>query len=459
MPVLPLLYALVILAIGDLRPEHVLFGLGCLALGYAGPRSKAFLVDVSPYILVAICYDMVRYARVALVTEGRVLGCELRTLELALFSVAPGVTPQDWFALHHSPFWDVVFALPYAFFAYAALGYAAYLYFVDRPRMRHYLWAFALANLISFVVWLALPAAPPWYLRQHGCAIDLTALPSPAGLSRVDALLGVDYFKTFYSRAASVFGALPSMHCAYPMLGLLTARRVATWRTWPIHVLYVITMFAASVYLDHHWIIDGRLRPRVRLGAGSVRGRRHRPLPPSQSGRSPIHVTLRVRRGVSSLRRRRTFAAVRRALSGGKQRFGMRLVHYSVQSNHLHLLLEVADRRSLSRGMQGLGVRLAKAVNRALGRAGTVFAERYHARRLKTALDVWRVLHYVLNNVRRHAAGRSFPKDWLDPCSSAPYFDGWHGRAPPRQRDDATVPARSELLSGAWRAYGLLEAR
>ena len=136
----------------------------------------------------------------------------------------------------------------------------------------------------------------------------------------------------------------------------------------------------------------------------------------------------------------------------------MRLVHYSVQSNHLHLLVEVPDRRSLSRGMQGLGVRLAKAVNRVLGRSGTVFAERYHARRLRTALDVWRVLHYVLNNVRRHA-GPVFAPNWLDPCSSAPYFDGWHGRAPPSQRDEATVPARSELLSTAWRAYGLLEAR
>jgi hypothetical protein len=200
---------------------------------------------------------MVRYARAWLVQADRVLGCELRSLELALFSVAPNVTPQDWFMRHHSPVWDVIFALPYAFFAYAALAYAAYLYFVDRPRMRHYLWSFALANLISFVVWLALPAAPPWYIRAHGCVIDLAAVPSPAALVRVDDLLGFPYFETFYSRAASVFGALPSMHCAYPMLGLLTARHVATWRTWPIHVLYVLVMFAASVYLDHHWIIDG----------------------------------------------------------------------------------------------------------------------------------------------------------------------------------------------------------
>ena len=123
--------------------------------------------------------------------------------------------------------------------------------------MRHYLWSFAIANYISFFFWLALPAAPPWYLRAHGCAIDLATAPSPAGLLRVDEYLATSYFRDFYSRAASVFGALPSMHCAYPLLGLLTAWRSATVRTLPLHILYTVVMFSASVYFDHHWIVDG----------------------------------------------------------------------------------------------------------------------------------------------------------------------------------------------------------
>jgi putative transposase len=175
--------------------------------------------------------------------------------------------------------------------------------------------------------------------------------------------------------------------------------------------------------------------------------------------RHPVHVTLRVRRDVSNLRRYTTFQAIRAALSGGKRRFGVGLVEYSVQRNHLHLMMEAADRRCLSRAMQGLGVRLAKAINKACGRSGSVFAERYHARSVKSALEVWRVLHYVLNNARRHAAdhGYRYGKDWLDPCSSARHFDGWDGRAPPPQRDLATVPPRTALLATAWRAYGLLE--
>jgi membrane-associated phospholipid phosphatase len=272
-PCLPLVYALLMLAIGDLRPEHVVFAVACLALGFASHSSKRFLIDAAPYVLVAIGYDLVRYGRRFFVSSDRVLGCELRALELKLFRVAPGVTIQDWFARHHTFFADLVFAVPYAIFAYVAFIYAAYLYFNDRPRMRHYLWSFALANYVSFALWLLVPAAPPWYVRAHGCAIDLAVLPSAAGLARVDAALGIGYFHAFYSRTASVFGAIPSMHCAYPLIGLLTAWRKATWRTWPIHVGYTLLMFAASVYLDHHYVIDGLVGWVVGAGAVWIAGR------------------------------------------------------------------------------------------------------------------------------------------------------------------------------------------
>ena len=253
---LPLAYVTTIWAIGDLRPEHVIIpGIACV-LAYATPKTKQFFVDALPYLMVAVGYDTVRYARAAVVTADRVIGCGLRDAELALFAVAPGVTPQDWFAAHNSPLLDLIFSVPYAIFAYVAIIYAGYLYFVDRPRMRHYLWAFAIANFISFTMWLVIPAAPPWYIRQYGCGIDLSVAPSAAALNRVDAYLGIDYFQRFYSRAASVFGAMPSMHCAYPMLGLLTAWKSTTWKTRPVHIAYALFMFAAAVYLDHHWILD-----------------------------------------------------------------------------------------------------------------------------------------------------------------------------------------------------------
>jgi membrane-associated phospholipid phosphatase len=253
---LPIAYALVMWSIGDLRAEHVIIPTIACVLAYSTLRTKQFFLDVLPYLMVAFGYDSVRYARKLALSADRVIGCGLRDAELALFSVAPGVTPQDWFAAHHAPFFDLLFSVPYAIFAYVAIIYAGYLYFVDRPRMRHYLWAFAVANFISFSMWLTLPAAPPWYVRQYGCGIDLSAAPSAAALLRVDQYLGIDYFQRFYSRTASVFGAMPSMHCAYPMLGLLTAWHEIGWKTRPIHIGYALLMAVAAVYLDHHWILD-----------------------------------------------------------------------------------------------------------------------------------------------------------------------------------------------------------
>jgi membrane-associated phospholipid phosphatase len=253
---IPLAYALVMWSIGDLRAEHVIIPLIAGALAYSSEKTKRFFLDVVPYLAVAFGYDLVRYARAVVLTPDRVWGCGLREFELSVFSVAPGVTFQDYFALHNHPVLDAVFAVPYAIFVYVAIAYAGYLFFVDRQRMRHYLWAFMIANFISFAMWLIVPAAPPWYLRSAGCSIDLGAQPSAAALLRVDAVFGMDYFQRFYSRAASVYGAMPSMHCAYPVLGLLTAWKATTWRTRPIHIAYTLVMFLAAVYLDHHWIVD-----------------------------------------------------------------------------------------------------------------------------------------------------------------------------------------------------------
>lgn len=174
---------------------------------------------------------------------------------------------------------------------------------------------------------------------------------------------------------------------------------------------------------------DGAGRPR-KQDAGASHQRR-----PSLSRHHPVHVTLCVRRGISSLRERALFASVRLALNAGKERFGFALVQFSVQSDHLHLIAEARDRRALSRGLQGLSIRVARAVNRRLDREGRVFAERYHARALKTPRAVRFALRYVLLNVRKHVRGSRAPADmpafaavppgFVDRCSSAPWFTGF----------------------------------
>lgn len=256
-PLFPALYALAMIPAGQLRPEHILIAGAVLAVGLFNRTGQQLTVALYPGVLVALASDAIRFVIPIFVTPGRVHGCDLRDLELKLFAVAPNTTPGDWLQQHTSPFWDLFFAVPYAAFLYVVPLYALYLFVRDRERMAFYLWAFAIAHLIGFTMWLIVPAAPPWYIRLHGCAIDVGSAANAAGLLRVDDLLGITYFKQFYGRAANAFGAMPSLHVVFPLVGLLTAIGKATWRTWPVHVLYAGAMMVASVYLDHHWILDG----------------------------------------------------------------------------------------------------------------------------------------------------------------------------------------------------------
>ena len=157
--------------------------------------------------------------------------------------------------------------------------------------------------------------------------------------------------------------------------------------------------------------------------------------------RHPVHVTMRLRKGLPRMRVRRTYLALCSAFRGGRERGGFRLVHYAVMSNHLHLLVEAGDRRALSTGVQGLAVRIARALNRAWGRRGTVFAERYHERALRTPKEVRHALAYVLKNARKH--GLRLAADVVDPFTSGPWFDGWRGR---RRRIDPRAPGTVDFL-------------
>ena len=185
----------------------------------------------------------------------------------------------------------------------------------------------------------------------------------------------------------------------------------------------------------------------------------------------PAHVTVRLRPDLPSLRDTRIVAEVEKTFAAGCARADFRLVHYSLQGNHAHLIVESRDQEALGRGMMAIGSRLARAVNRVAGRNGSVLADRYHHRLLSTPREVRHALRYVLLNARRHSAvkARSAVRAMealLDPASSARWFDGWKlqkamaesAREPAAGRERAPVArARTWLLTVGWRRHGLLE--
>jgi REP element-mobilizing transposase RayT len=171
--------------------------------------------------------------------------------------------------------------------------------------------------------------------------------------------------------------------------------------------------------------------------------------------RTPVLVTAKLERGLPNLRRGAARELAWRALGAAKARLGVRLIHFSLQSNHLHAIVEARDEHALGRAMKGLCVRIARALNRIGQRRGRVFADRYHARPLRTPREVRYALAYTLNNARKHGV----PVAGLDPCSSAAAFDGWRDRGVRALAELVAPPvsvARSWLLRVGWRRHGLI---
>ena len=123
---------------------------------------------------------------------------------------------------------------------------------------------------------------------------------------------------------------------------------------------------------------------------------------PVLAARFPVHVTWRMDREVWNLRSQRCFRVIERAMYAGATRFGFRLVHYAVMGNHVHLLVEAPHRVALARAMKGLGVRIARRLNRVMKRQGRVIGDRYHAHILRTPAEVKRARTYLLTNAREH---------------------------------------------------------
>jgi len=162
---------------------------------------------------------------------------------------------------------------------------------------------------------------------------------------------------------------------------------------------------------------------------------------PDHKKRHPVHVTLRAVRRLPSLRRQIIFAAMRGTIANTKLAW-VRVVHFSVQPDHVHLLVEADDKVCLSRGMAGLMVRMARWVNRALGRRGRVWSDRFHARALRTPRETRHGLVYVLMNWRKHVPEAK----GIDPCSSGLWFEGWRippSSGPPETRTPWSMPTTS----------------
>jgi hypothetical protein len=214
----------------------------------------------------------------------------------------------------------------------------------------------------------------------------------------------------------------------------------------------------------------GGWRPNAgRKPAAGPRRVAHRTRPAHAAG-NPVHITLSS--GLRCLRTRFVFPTIRGAIAATRNRRpnDFRVVHFSVQATHLHLLVEASSAAELTSGIRSLIISIARRLNRLLMRRGRIWTDRWHGRALTSPRAVRHCLVYVLGNFRKHDPNQ---KGRLDPYSSAPHFTGFRefpGRqpigvlanvlpralAPPGECLAPTAPPRTWLLGHGWQRHGLI---
>ncbi|GEJ59201.1 phosphatase PAP2 family protein [Anaeromyxobacter diazotrophicus] len=249
---------------GVSRPEQLALCTAMLGLVVWSDATRRFFIGMLPFLLFGIVYDLTHITQ-PLFRYLHIHIAEPYAFDRALFGIREGgavLTPNEFFARHHWPVVDLFTGTAYIVFVYWAIGFAAYLAIFRRDEegrrlLARFGWTFLLMNVVGFATYYVYPAAPPWYVADHGFGpADFSVRSSAAGAARWDALTGIPYFAGFYGRSADVFGAIPSLHVSYPLLtflfGIELRRR---WLDLASFALFALVSFAA-VYLSHHYVLD-----------------------------------------------------------------------------------------------------------------------------------------------------------------------------------------------------------
>ncbi|MCL2012189.1 MAG: phosphatase PAP2 family protein [Cystobacterineae bacterium] len=244
-------------SIGDLRWEHVAADALLFATAFLPAKWRHFMRSAFALWLSGMLFDTQRYFIEAL--RGPIHTGDFWRLEQSWFPAMLGDKQTIWpefFLKHSSAALDLFCGFCYMAYLPAFFTIFIVLLWKTRPRAELLAWAFLLTNTIGVITYVVFPLAPPWYILEYGPGPAQLSVPgSAAGAARFDLLLGISYFEQFYSRSPNVFGAMPSLHMAYPILATLAVwERGWSWRL--ICGLFAISVGFSAVYLSHHYILD-----------------------------------------------------------------------------------------------------------------------------------------------------------------------------------------------------------
>lgn len=166
------------------------------------------------------------------------------------------VTPNEYWLGRHNSFLDVLTGIFYLCWVPVPLSFAAYLFFKNRMAFLHFSLSFLLVNLIGFVIYYVYPAAPPWYVQQHGFDFLPFTPGNTGGLQRFDDFFNTPVFQGLYSKSSNVFAAMPSLHASYPLIVLYYGIKNKLGNINFLFAFIMAGIWFSAVYNSHHYVLD-----------------------------------------------------------------------------------------------------------------------------------------------------------------------------------------------------------
>ncbi len=252
-----IVYGLFVFTVVGWRADHTIivsFVSGLLLLHRYSYRVPFILFG---FLLFLIIYDAL--PALPNYTVNKVHIIEPYNLELQLFGIQDGdqrVVPSEWFATRLHDVLSLIAGFSYVLWMPLPIAYAIFLYFRDHRLMIDFNTLFLVVCIIGMIGYYIYPAAPPWYYINHGVGTDFTIPGSEGMLADFDRIVGAPVFNGIYAKGANVFCAIPSLHCAYPVVCFLIAlERKVHWQT-ALFGLWALGTWFAAVYSQHHYVID-----------------------------------------------------------------------------------------------------------------------------------------------------------------------------------------------------------
>jgi len=226
-------------------------------LFYASGITRKFILGFSVFIVYWIIFDYMK--ALPNYTFSQVHIADLYHLERSLFGINYNgmiLTPNEYWRVNGTTHLDIIAGLFYICWIPVPLSFGAYLFFKNRRQFLSFAMTFFVVNLLGFVVYYTYPAAPPWYVYEHGFVFEPNTIGNTGGLAKFDAYFNVTIFKSIYSKGSNVFAAMPSLHSAYPIIVMYYGLKNKLGFINIVLGIVMVGIWLTAIYTSHHYILD-----------------------------------------------------------------------------------------------------------------------------------------------------------------------------------------------------------